>query len=87
MNGNDSDDVMNGNDPEGGDILAALVSRRASAQQSLEAATSGYKKCRQRRGADAHKRGWYFQEQMQKWSGVVSRLDAEIAKLGDTPAR
>jgi hypothetical protein len=40
--------------------IAALRSKRVSAEASLAAATKGYKKMRQMRGADAHKRVWYF---------------------------
>jgi exonuclease VII small subunit len=61
--------------------LAEVVGRRDQAQRSLDAARKAYKRCKQMRGADAHKRGWYFEEQIEKWTGVVSRLDAAIESL------
>ena len=66
-------------DPQ--DEIAALRSKISSAEASLAAATKGYKKVRQMRGADAHKRSWYFEEQMQKWAKVIERSKAELAKL------
>lgn len=61
--------------------IEALQSRLASAEASLAASTKGYKKMRQMRGADAHKRVWYFEEQMQKWSAVIEQVKAELAQL------
>jgi hypothetical protein len=69
------------------DEMEQLRSRLGSAQRSLASATEGYKKTRRMRGADAHKRMWYFEEQVQKWSAVVDSVQAEIdAKVGsDSP--
>ena len=53
----------------------------SSAEASLTASTKGYKKVRQMRGADAYKRAWYFEEQMQKWAAVIERSKAELAAL------
>lgn len=61
--------------------ITALRSKITSAESSLAAATKGYKKMRQMRGADAHKRAWYFEEQMQKWTAVIERTKAELAAL------
>ncbi len=61
--------------------IEELQSKIASAEASLASSTKGYKKMRQMRGADAHKRVWYFEEQMQKWSAVIEQAKAELAKL------
>lgn len=61
--------------------IDALRSKISSAEMSLAAATKGYKKMRQMRGADAHKRAWHFEEQMQKWTAVIERSKAELATL------
>jgi hypothetical protein len=66
---------------EAEDEVAALRAKIASAEASLAASTKGYKKMRQMRGADAHKRAWYFEEQMQKWTSVIERSKAELAAL------
>ena len=62
------------------EVLAQLLRRRSAAEESLAASELGLKKCRQRGGAAAHKRGWYFEEQVRKWSSVIARLDTEIAQ-------
>ena len=59
--------------------IEALRSKIRSAEESRDAATKAYKKLRQMRGADAHKRAWHYEEQMQKWSAVVERVEAELA--------
>ena len=46
--------------------IADLETSRALALRNLESATKAWKKCRQMRGADAHKRAWYFEEQMNR---------------------
>lgn len=61
--------------------IEELQSKLASAEASLAASTKGYKKMRQMRGADAHKRVWYFEEQMQKWTAVIDQVKAELAEL------
>lgn len=61
--------------------IELLRSKITSAEVSLATATKAYKKTRQMRGADAHKRGWYFEDQMKKWSGVIERSKAELADL------
>lgn len=66
-------------DPQ--DQIAALRAKICTAEASLAASTKGYKKVRQMRGADAHKRGWYFEEQMQKWTAVIERSKSELAAL------
>jgi len=63
--------------------IEELRSKIASAEASLASSTKGYKKMRQMRGADAHKRVWYFEEQMQKWSAVIDQAKADLAKLED----
>jgi len=63
------------------DEIAAVRAKISSAEASLAASTKGYKKMRQMRGADAHKRAWYFEEQMQKWTAVMERAKAELAAL------
>lgn len=63
------------------EAIDALRSKITSAEASLAVATKGYKKVRQMRGADAHKRAWYFEEQMQKWTAVIERSQAELAEL------
>jgi hypothetical protein len=63
------------------DEIAALRAKIRAAEASLAASTKAYKKMRQMRGADAHKRGWYFEEQMQKWTSVIDRSNAELAAL------
>lgn len=63
------------------EAIDLLRSKIKSAEASLAAATKGYKKMRQMRGADAHKRAWYFEEQMQKWAAVLERSKAELADL------
>lgn len=63
------------------DEIAALRSKIKSAEASLAVSTKAYKKMRQMRGADAHKRAWYFEEQMQKWTAVIERSKAELALL------
>lgn len=66
-------------DPQGD--IAVLRAKISSAEAALAASTKGYKKVRQMRGADAHKRAWYFEEQMQKWGAVIERSKAELAGL------
>ena len=64
--------------------VEVLRSKLSSAEASFAAATKGYKKMRQMRGADAHKRAWHFEEQMQKWSNVVDRVRAELERVETT---
>lgn len=61
--------------------IELLRSKITAAEASLTAATKAYKKTRQKRGADAFKRGWYFEDQMKKWTGVIERSKAELADL------
>lgn len=63
------------------DEVAALRAKINSAEASLAVSTKAYKKMRQMRGAAAHKRAWYFEEQMQKWTAVIERSKAELAAL------
>ncbi len=58
--------------------LASLLEQRTSAVRSLEVATKAFKKCRQRGGAAAYKRSWYYEEQMQKWQATLEQLDLQI---------
>lgn len=67
------------------DQIEALRAKIDSAEASLASSTKGYKKLRQMRGADAHKRAWYFEEQMQKWTAVVERARADLAALEAQP--
>lgn len=68
------------------EAIDLLRSKIKSAEASLAAATKGYKRMRQMRGAEAHKRAWYFEEQMQKWAAVIERSNAELADLeGGSP--
>lgn len=66
--------------------IEALRSKIVSAEASLAVVTKAYKKVRQMRGADAHKRAWYFEEQMKKWAAVVERSKAELADLEARPS-
>ncbi len=61
--------------------IKVLRLKISSAEASLATATKAYKKTRQMRGSDAHRRAWYFEDQMQKWTAVIERSKAELAAL------
>lgn len=61
--------------------LGELAERRQSVTASLATATAAHKKCRQKSGADAHKRAWYFEGKMKEYQTELARLDEEAAKL------
>ena len=61
--------------------LEAVLSRKNSIQGYLDNTTKAYKKCRQMRGADAHKRSWRLKEQMERYQAQVNELDEKIAAL------
>jgi hypothetical protein len=63
------------------DRAAELVGQREWAQHSLESATTAYKRVRQMRGADAHKRSWHFKEQMDKAEERLKKIDEELATI------
>lgn len=61
--------------------LVELANLREIRLKDLATATTAYKKCRQMRGADAHKRAWYFEDKMKKYQEELDRLDREQAEL------
>jgi hypothetical protein len=63
------------------DRATELAGQREWAQHSLESATKAYKRVKQMRGADAHKRSWHFKEQMDKAHERLKMIDAELAKI------
>jgi hypothetical protein len=64
--------------PKNMDELEDLHRKRALLQDSLDTSTKAWKKCRQMRGADAFKRAWYFEEQIEKKKAQLAELDAKI---------
>lgn len=61
--------------------LAELKDKRVSVERALATSTAAWKKCRQMRGADAYKRAWYFEEQMEKSKTALTAIDEELAAL------
>ena len=61
--------------------LEDLQESRQSAQKQLDGAAKALKRCRQMRGADAHKRAWYYEEQVQRARERLERIESRIAEL------
>jgi hypothetical protein len=61
--------------------IADLEQRRESLAHVIASATAAKRKLRQMRGANAHKRVWYYEEQIEKASTRMSEVEAEIQRL------
>ena len=61
--------------------IESLEAKRSSKEKMLEAATAAWKKCRQMRGADAHKRAWHYEGEMNKNKELIEKIDEELAGL------
>jgi hypothetical protein len=63
------------------EAISDLERQRASTAESLVVATKALKKCRQKSGAAAYKRGWHYEEQIKKAEERLVDLDGRLAKL------
>ena len=65
--------------------LIVLNERRNKILSSIALAKDGLKKCKKRSGAAAHKRSWYFEDQIKKFQLQLDAVDTEILQLQASP--
>lgn len=65
--------------------LQELLSKRSALEGTIASMTTARKKLRQMRGAAAHKRVWYYDEQIAKAEAQLSVVIEEITNLEPEP--
>jgi hypothetical protein len=61
--------------------LSSLSTKREELIASIELAKDGLRKCKRKSGAAAHKRSWYFENQLQHYERQLEAIDGRIKKL------
>lgn len=67
--------------------IAELEQRVISVRKYLESTTKSYKKVRQMRGADAHRKAWELEAQLKRYNETIDSLNEQLLQLRRTAYR